>query len=57
MVNEITPFKPYFDAYGGGVTVSGGEPLLQIKILNHPILVIKRTRYSYLYRYISWYSK
>ena len=33
MVNEITPFKPYFDASGGGVTVSGGEPLLQIKFL------------------------
>src|SRR5699024_9747556 len=33
MVNEITSFKPYFDASGGGVTVSGGEPLLQIKFL------------------------
>lgn len=29
MVDEITSFKPYFEASGGGVTISGGEPLLQ----------------------------
>ena len=33
MVNEVIPFKPYFDASGGGVTVSGGEPLLQMPFL------------------------
>ena len=33
MVNEILPYKPYFDASGGGVTVSGGEPLLQMPFL------------------------
>ncbi|HEY8500388.1 MAG TPA: pyruvate formate-lyase-activating protein [Clostridia bacterium] len=26
-------YKPYFDASGGGITVSGGEPLLQIKFV------------------------
>ena len=30
MVNEILPYQPYFEASGGGVTVSGGEPLLQM---------------------------
>ena len=29
LYNQIIRYKPYFDASGGGVTVSGGEPLLQ----------------------------
>ncbi len=33
MVDEITSFKPYFEASGGGVTISGGEPLLQMPIV------------------------
>lgn len=30
LVREIVKYKPYFQASGGGVTVSGGEPLLQL---------------------------
>ena len=33
LVNEILPYTPFFDASNGGVTVSGGEPLLQSKFL------------------------
>ncbi|GAB3068089.1 pyruvate formate-lyase-activating protein [Salinicoccus sesuvii] len=33
MVEEIKPYMPYFKASGGGVTVSGGEPLLQLSFL------------------------
>ena len=33
MVEEIRPYIPYFKASGGGVTVSGGEPLLQLPFL------------------------
>ncbi len=29
LVNEILPYTPFFDTSGGGVTVTGGEPLLQ----------------------------
>lgn len=29
LISEIIKYRPYFDASGGGVTVSGGEPLLQ----------------------------
>lgn len=29
LMTEILPFIPFIDASGGGVTVSGGEPLLQ----------------------------
>jgi len=29
LVTEILPYMPFIDASGGGVTVSGGEPLLQ----------------------------
>lgn len=30
LVSEIIPYRPYFEASGGGVTMSGGEPLLQM---------------------------
>ena len=33
MIEKIKRSKPYFDVSGGGVTVSGGEPLLQAKFL------------------------
>ena len=33
MVEEIVPYIPYFNASGGGVTISGGEPLLQLPFI------------------------
>lgn len=33
MIDEIISFKPYFEASGGGVTISGGEPLLQMPFI------------------------
>lgn len=33
LINKITRYSNYFKASGGGVTVSGGEPLLQIDFL------------------------
>ena len=33
IVNELLDYKPFFDASGGGITVSGGEPLLQLDFL------------------------
>ena len=33
LVNKIKRFKTYFNASGGGVTFSGGEPLLQPEFL------------------------
>lgn len=33
LVSKIIRYKNYFDASGGGVTVSGGEPLLQAEFL------------------------
>lgn len=33
ILEEILPYIPYFNASGGGVTVSGGEPLLQLPFL------------------------
>lgn len=33
LVNEILPYTPFFDTSGGGVTVTGGEPLLQSKFV------------------------
>ncbi|MGE5404530.1 MAG: 4Fe-4S cluster-binding domain-containing protein, partial [Candidatus Saccharibacteria bacterium] len=33
LVQDIKKYIPYFQASGGGVTVSGGEPLLQAEFL------------------------
>lgn len=33
LVSEILKYKSYLDASGGGVTISGGEPLVQAKFL------------------------
>lgn len=33
LMAEIRPYKHFFNASGGGLTVSGGEPLLQAKFL------------------------
>ncbi|MGN5883415.1 pyruvate formate-lyase-activating protein [Staphylococcus simulans] len=33
LVDEILPYRPYFSVSGGGVTVSGGEPLLQMPFI------------------------
>lgn len=33
VVNEILPYTPFFDSSKGGVTVTGGEPLLQRQFL------------------------
>ena len=33
LMPEILSYKPFFNASGGGVTVSGGEPLLQAKFV------------------------
>lgn len=41
MVEEIRPYIPYFKASGGGVTVSGGEPLLQLSFLTELFKLLK----------------
>lgn len=33
IVDEVLDYRPFFDASGGGITVSGGEALLQIDFL------------------------
>ena len=33
LIKKILRFKPYYDSSGGGVTFSGGEPLLQPEFL------------------------
>lgn len=41
LVSKLLRFRPYYQASGGGVTFSGGEPLLQIDFL---IAVCKRLK-------------
>lgn len=41
IVNKIVKFKSYFDKSGGGVTFSGGEPLLQNEFLIEALKLCK----------------
>ena len=41
VLEEVMVDKPFFDATGGGVTVSGGEPLLQIDFLCELLSLLK----------------
>lgn len=41
IVNKIVKFKAYFDKSGGGVTFSGGEPLLQKEFLIEALKLCK----------------
>lgn len=41
IMEKISRFKPYFDRSGGGVTFSGGEPLLQPEFLTE---LLRRAR-------------
>ena len=44
LVNEIKRYKPYMDTSNGGVTISGGEPLLQSEFLIDLFKQLKRIR-------------
>lgn len=41
LVKKLLTFKTYFDASGGGVTFSGGEPLLQPQFLLETLRLLK----------------
>ena len=42
LVEKLKRFKPYFSRSGGGVTFSGGEPLLQSEFLLETITLCKK---------------
>lgn len=41
VVNKILKYRNYFETSGGGVTISGGEPLLQYRFLIELITLLK----------------
>ena len=43
LVAKVSRYKNYFDVSGGGVTVSGGEPLLQAPFLVEFFTKLKST--------------
>lgn len=44
LTNKILKYKNYFLASGGGVTISGGEPLLQSKFLIELFTLLKKEK-------------
>lgn len=42
LVNDIESYLPFFQASGGGVTVSGGEPLIQTKFITELFKELKK---------------
>ncbi|HZK87064.1 MAG TPA: pyruvate formate-lyase-activating protein [Syntrophomonas sp.] len=42
LLNDIKDYIPYFQSSGGGVTVSGGEPLLQANFLKRLFVELKK---------------
>lgn len=42
ILTKIEKYKNYFKPSGGGVTISGGEPLLQVKFLLELLPILKR---------------
>jgi len=42
LVQELARDRPFFDASGGGVTLSGGEPLLQLEFLLEVLSACRR---------------
>ena len=44
LFGRILRYKPYFESSGGGVTVSGGEPLLQAEFLAELFEMCKREK-------------
>ena len=45
LIKEITKYKSYIDTSGGGVTVSGGEPLLQTEFITELFKELKSLGY------------
>lgn len=44
IVNKVLNYKSYFISSGGGVTISGGEPLLQYQFLIELVTLLKKER-------------
>jgi len=44
IVNKLLPYKPYFTASGGGVTISGGEPGLFPRFVSDLLIRLKKER-------------
>lgn len=42
MLKKLLRFKPYYQRSGGGVTFSGGEPLLQVEFLTETLKLCKQ---------------
>ena len=44
LVKEIMHYKSYMDNSGGGITISGGEPLLQAKFIKELFIKLKKKK-------------
>jgi pyruvate formate lyase activating enzyme len=42
IVEKVTPYKPFFETSGGGVTLSGGEPTMHMQFLSSLLKALKQ---------------
>ena len=46
IINEVEKYRTYYEKSGGGITVSGGEPLLQIEFVTSLFKLAKEKGFS-----------
>lgn len=54
IVEKIKNYKNYITISGGGVTVTGGEPLLQVKFLIELFKALKKKKYTLVLIHLEW---
>lgn len=52
IVQDVQHYLPFIQSSGGGITVSGGEPLLQLPFLIEPVQSMQKPRHSHGTRFV-----
>lgn len=56
IVNKIVPYKPFFDTSGGGVTLSGGEPTINLRFASAVLKELKSEGIHTLIETCGWFN-
>ncbi len=56
IISKIVPYKPFFDTSGGGVTLSGGEPTINIRFASAVLKELKSKGIHTLIETCGWFN-